>query len=56
MFPSSAYRGVPSPEIKWLGNLTERLTPDLTKRLTGYLKVALTFSGFWMVERPSKRG
>lgn len=54
VFPSWAYRGVPSPEIEGAGNLTGDLTPDLTKRLTGYLTVGLTFSGVREVERAGK--
>lgn len=43
-FSSRPYASACPTEIESPRNLTERLTPDLTKRLTGYLKVALTFS------------
>lgn len=55
VFPSRAYRDTLVPRIKGFGNLTGRLTPDLTASLTGYLTADLTESGVREVERAGKR-
>lgn len=53
-FSSRLYGRVPSSKIKGRGNLTGRLTPCLTARLTGYLPRDLTNRGFERSVNPWK--